>query len=95
MKKISKILGSVAAASFVVGTMMATPADAGPRRRAVQTYEAEEDIGAALGGLALGAAAGAIASQQYYNDGWGYNYGPGYGYGYDYGYGPGYGYDYW
>lgn len=97
MKKISKAILSVAAAGFLAGTMMTTPADAGPRRRAVQNYEEQEEIGAALGGLALGAAAGAIASEQYYNDGWGYNYGPGYGYGYgyDYGYGPGYGYDYW
>ena len=98
MKRLSKVLSAVLATAFVAGTMMTT-AEAGARRRAIQNYEAEQEVGDVLGGLALGAAAGAIASQQYYNDGWGYNYGPGYGYGpaygYDYGYGPAYGYDYW
>ena len=84
MKRRSKVLSTVLATAFIAGTMMST-AEAGPRRRAVQNYEAEPEVGDVLGGLALGAAAGAIASEQYYNDG----------YGYDYGYGNGYGYDYW
>ena len=53
MKKVSKAIMGVAGAAFVVGAMMTTPADAGPRRRAVQNYEEQEEIGAALGGLAL------------------------------------------
>ena len=84
MKRRAKVLSTVLATAFIAGTMMST-AEAGPRRRAVQNYEAEQEVGDVLGGLALGAAAGAIASEQYYNDG----------YGYDYGYGNGYGYDYW
>ena len=50
MKKISGTILTVAGAAILAGAMMTTPADAGPRRRAVQNYEEQEEIGTALGG---------------------------------------------
>ena len=89
MTKLKKIITGIAASALMASTLSVTPASAWTRYR--YNNNAGAIAGAAIGGMALGAAVGAMASQQRYNNGYGYGYPPppayGYGPGYNYGYG--------
>ena len=92
MTSLKRVIMGPAIAALMASTLAATPAAAWSRYR--NNDNAAAIAGAAIGGMALGAAVGAMASQQRYYNGYGYNYGypppPAYGYGPGYGYGYGY-----
>jgi len=83
-----KIIAGSAVALMIGATMAATPAAAWGR---YHNNNGAAVAGALVGGMALGAAVGAMASQPHYNNGYGQPYGYG-GYEEGYGYDEGYGY---
>ena len=92
MTTLRKTITATAIIALIGGTTMATPASAWYRNN-----NGAAVVGALVGGLALGAAVGALASQPSYGYSPGYGYAPyrpvpAYGYGAGYGYGYGYGY---
>jgi hypothetical protein len=98
MPKLRKSITSTAIVALLAGTIGTTPASAW-----YYNNNGAAIAGAMIGGMALGAAVGALASQPSYGYGYGYAraFGGDYGYGYApyraapaYGYGPGYGYGY-
>jgi len=93
MTSLKKIITGAAMALMIGGTMAATPAAAWGYRH----DNGAAIAGAAIGGMSLGAAIGAVASQPDYYDGYGYGYGygprPVYGQPYGYAPAPAYGYD--
>jgi hypothetical protein len=91
MISMKKIITGAAMALMIGGTMAATPAAAWGYRH----DNGAAIAGAAIGGMALGAAIGAATSQPRYDDG--YGYGPRRVYGQPYGYAPApaHGYDYY
>ena len=86
MTMLRKTINITAVGAFLAGTISATPA--------ADWYDGYDNgaavAGAIIGGMALGAAVGSLASQP----GYGYSGGYGPGYGYEQGYGGGYGYGY-
>lgn len=90
MTSMKKIITGSAVAALMASTLAATPAAAWSRYR--NNDNAAAVAGAAIGGMALGVAVGAMASQPRYYNGYGYNNGYPPPAAYDYG--PGYGYDY-
>jgi hypothetical protein len=86
MPKLRKSITSTAIVASLAGTIGTTPASAW-----YYNNNGAAIAGAMIGGTALGAAVGALASQPSYGYGYGYapyravpayGYGPGYGYGY-------------
>ena len=90
MTSLKKIITGAAVALMIGGSMAATPAAAWGYRH----DNGAAIAGAAIGGMALGAAIGAAASQPRYYGGYGYGYPPPPAYGYGYAPAYGYGYDY-
>jgi hypothetical protein len=84
MTVLRKTVTATAIVALVAGTMTTTPASAW-----YSGYNNGAEVaGAIIGGMALGAAVGAMASQPHYGYGGGYGYTPAYGSGYGYGYAP-------
>ena len=90
MTKLGKFITAATVMLTIGGAMAATPAAAWGYRH----NNGAAIAGAAIGGLALGAAIGAAASQPRYYGGYGYGPRPVYGQPHGYAPSPAYGYDY-